>query len=52
MKIGVLRGRENSFPEAFIAKVNSMGKGVRPSSSSSAGPSSTSPSPIASSSIA
>jgi glutathione synthase/RimK-type ligase-like ATP-grasp enzyme len=28
MKIGVLRGRENSFPEAFIAKVNSMGKGV------------------------
>ncbi len=28
VKIGVLRGRENSFPEAFIAKVNSMGKGV------------------------
>jgi len=28
MRIGVLRGRENSFPEAFIAKVNSMGKGV------------------------
>lgn len=28
MKIGVLRGRENSFPEAFIAKVNSMAKGV------------------------
>ena len=28
MKIGVLRGRENSFPEAFIAKVNSMDKGV------------------------
>jgi glutathione synthase/RimK-type ligase-like ATP-grasp enzyme len=28
MKIGVLRGRENSFPEAFIAKVNSMGKDV------------------------
>jgi len=28
MKIGVLRGRENSFPEGFIAKVNSMGKGV------------------------
>jgi glutathione synthase/RimK-type ligase-like ATP-grasp enzyme len=28
MKIGVLRGRENSFPEAFIAKVNSMGRGV------------------------
>jgi glutathione synthase/RimK-type ligase-like ATP-grasp enzyme len=29
MRIGVLRGRENSFPEAFIAKVNSMAKGVR-----------------------
>jgi glutathione synthase/RimK-type ligase-like ATP-grasp enzyme len=28
MKIGVLRGRENSYPDAFIAKVNSMGKGV------------------------
>ncbi|HLA79144.1 MAG TPA: hypothetical protein VJU18_16320 [Vicinamibacteria bacterium] len=28
MKIGVLRGRENSFPDAFIAKVNSMAKGV------------------------
>ncbi len=28
MRIGVLRGRENSFPEAFIAKVNSMAKGV------------------------
>jgi glutathione synthase/RimK-type ligase-like ATP-grasp enzyme len=28
MRIGVLRGRENSFPDAFIAKVNSMGKGV------------------------
>ena len=28
MRIGVLRGRENSFPEAFIAKVNSMSKGV------------------------
>ncbi|HUG52049.1 MAG TPA: hypothetical protein VMR21_00540 [Vicinamibacteria bacterium] len=28
MRIGVLRGRENSFPEAFIAKVNSMDKGV------------------------
>jgi len=28
MRIGVLRGRENSFPEAFIAKVNSMGNGV------------------------
>ena len=29
MRIGVLRGRENSFPEAFIAKVNSMGTGVQ-----------------------
>ena len=28
MRIGVLRGRENSFPDAFIAKVNSMGQGV------------------------
>ncbi|HET8646408.1 MAG TPA: hypothetical protein VFO85_13020, partial [Vicinamibacteria bacterium] len=28
MRIGVLRGRENSFPDAFIAKVNDMGKGV------------------------
>ncbi len=28
MRIGVLRGRENSFPEGFIAKVNSMGQGV------------------------
>jgi glutathione synthase/RimK-type ligase-like ATP-grasp enzyme len=28
MRIGVLRGRENSFPDAFIARVNSMGKGV------------------------
>jgi glutathione synthase/RimK-type ligase-like ATP-grasp enzyme len=28
MRIGVLRGRENSFPDAFIAKVNSMQKGV------------------------
>lgn len=28
MRIGVLRGRENSFPDAFIAKVNSMEKGV------------------------
>jgi len=28
IQIGVLRGRENSFPDAFIAKVNSMGKGV------------------------
>jgi glutathione synthase/RimK-type ligase-like ATP-grasp enzyme len=28
MRIGVLRGRENSFPDAFIAKVNSMGKGI------------------------
>ncbi len=28
MKIGVLRGRENSFPDAFISKINSMGKGL------------------------
>jgi hypothetical protein len=28
MRIGVLRGRENSFPDAFIQKVNSMGRGV------------------------
>jgi glutathione synthase/RimK-type ligase-like ATP-grasp enzyme len=28
MRIGVLRGRENSFPDAFIAKVNGMDKGV------------------------
>ena len=28
MRIGVLRGRENSFPDAFVAKVNSMGGGV------------------------
>jgi glutathione synthase/RimK-type ligase-like ATP-grasp enzyme len=28
MHIGVLRGRENSFPDAFIAKVNSMNAGV------------------------
>jgi glutathione synthase/RimK-type ligase-like ATP-grasp enzyme len=28
MRIGVLRGRENSFPDAVIAKVNSMDKGV------------------------
>jgi glutathione synthase/RimK-type ligase-like ATP-grasp enzyme len=28
VRVGVLRGRENSFPDAFIAKVNSMGKGV------------------------
>ncbi len=28
MKIGVLRGRENSFPDAFVAKVNSMAQGV------------------------
>jgi glutathione synthase/RimK-type ligase-like ATP-grasp enzyme len=28
MRIGVLRGRENSFPEAFIAKVNAMDMGV------------------------
>ena len=25
-RIGVLRGRENSFPDAFIEKVNEMGK--------------------------
>ena len=29
MHIGVLRGRENTFPEAFIAKVNSMNVGVK-----------------------
>jgi glutathione synthase/RimK-type ligase-like ATP-grasp enzyme len=28
MRVGVLRGRENSFPEAFIAKVNSLDRGV------------------------
>ena len=28
LRIGVLRGRENSFPDAFIAKVNSMDRGV------------------------
>jgi glutathione synthase/RimK-type ligase-like ATP-grasp enzyme len=28
VRIGVLRGRENSFPDAFIAKVNAMGRGV------------------------
>jgi len=28
MRIGVLRGRENSFPDAFIAKVNGMDRGV------------------------
>jgi glutathione synthase/RimK-type ligase-like ATP-grasp enzyme len=28
MRIGVLRGRENSFPDAFIAKVNETGNGV------------------------
>ena len=28
VKIGVLRGRENSFPDAFIAKVNAVGRGV------------------------
>jgi glutathione synthase/RimK-type ligase-like ATP-grasp enzyme len=27
-RIGILRGRENSFPDAFIEKVNGMGKGV------------------------
>jgi len=28
MRVGVLRGREDSFPEAFIAKVNAMDQGV------------------------
>ena len=28
VRIGVLRGRENSFPDAFIAKVNAMSRGV------------------------
>jgi glutathione synthase/RimK-type ligase-like ATP-grasp enzyme len=28
VRIGVLRGRENSFPDAFIQKVNSMDRGV------------------------
>ena len=28
VRIGVLRGRENSFPDAFIAKVNSTDHGV------------------------
>jgi len=28
MRIGVLRGREDSFPNAFNAKINSMGRGV------------------------
>jgi glutathione synthase/RimK-type ligase-like ATP-grasp enzyme len=28
MRVGVLRGRENSFPDAVIAKINSMGRGV------------------------
>jgi glutathione synthase/RimK-type ligase-like ATP-grasp enzyme len=28
MRIGVIRGRENSFPEAFIEKVNAMGRGL------------------------
>ena len=28
MRVGVLRGRENSFPDAVIAKVNSLNKGV------------------------
>src|SRR5918996_6360104 len=28
MRIGVLRGRENSFPDAFIEKVNATGQGV------------------------
>ena len=29
IRIGVLRGRENSFPDAFVAKVNSSGRGVK-----------------------
>jgi len=28
-RIGVLRGRENSFPDAFIAKVNASGRGAK-----------------------
>lgn len=28
-RVGVLRGRENSFPDALIAKVNSIGKAVK-----------------------
>ncbi|GMU56125.1 MAG: hypothetical protein AMXMBFR33_52710 [Candidatus Xenobia bacterium] len=28
LKIGILRGRENSFPEALIATINSMNEGV------------------------
>lgn len=28
VRIGVLRGRENSFPDAFIEKVNASGKGA------------------------
>ena len=28
MRVGFLRGRENSFPDAVIAKINSMGRGV------------------------
>jgi glutathione synthase/RimK-type ligase-like ATP-grasp enzyme len=28
-RIGVLRGRENSFPDAFIARVNAMNRGVK-----------------------
>jgi glutathione synthase/RimK-type ligase-like ATP-grasp enzyme len=28
VRIGVLRGRENSFPDAFIAKVNAAGRGA------------------------
>jgi glutathione synthase/RimK-type ligase-like ATP-grasp enzyme len=28
-RIGVLRGRENSFPDAFVARVNAMEGGVR-----------------------
>src|SRR4029077_13505321 len=28
-RIGVLRGRENSFPDAFVAAVNAMDRGVQ-----------------------
>lgn len=28
LKVGILRGRENSFPEAIIATINSMNEGV------------------------
>jgi hypothetical protein len=45
VRIGVLRGRENSFPDAFIAKVNSMEKGVTAEFVHLGAPSSTRPSP-------